>query len=193
MMEKIIAAFSFRKGIYKEVEEDQSFTNSAWIIVSVVALLSSFGSNAETLRGSFGAWFIASIFRAVFMIVGFALSCYIIDWVSKKLFHAKTDFNELVRTLGLAYVWNVIGFLGILSAISPALRFATGIFEFAGAIAGLVAWFIAAKEALDLEWGETILTIVIGWVAQGVLLSLSSLILVRLGLGVRTPVLRLLR
>ena len=46
MVERIIAAFSFRKGIYKEVEEDQSFTNSAWIIVSVVALLSSFGSNA---------------------------------------------------------------------------------------------------------------------------------------------------
>ena len=35
--------------------------------------------------------------------------------------------------------------------------------QFVAFIAGLVAWFIAAKEALDLEWGQTILTVIIGW------------------------------
>ncbi|NMB62079.1 MAG: hypothetical protein GYA18_07040 [Chloroflexi bacterium] len=193
MVERIIAAFSFRKGIYKEVEEDQSFTNSAWIIVSVVALLSSFGSNAVALRSSFGSWFIGSIFRAVFMIAGFALGCFIINWVSNKLFNADTNFNELVRTLGLAYVWNGVSFLSIISAISPALSCVTGIFTFAGVIAGLVAWVFAAREALDLEWGETILTIVIAAVGQGILLWLSGLILAALGLGVGTSVLRLIR
>ncbi|NMC46275.1 MAG: hypothetical protein GYA52_05520 [Chloroflexi bacterium] len=193
MIEKIIAAFSFRKGIYKEVEEDQSFTNSAWIIVSVVALLSSMGSNVGILRVSFGSWLLRSIIRAVFLVGGFALSCFVIDWVSKKLFNANTNFNELVRTLGLAYVWNAVGFLGIVAVISPALLCATGVFEIAGVIAGLVAWVIAAKEALDLEWGETILTIVIGAVAQGIVVWLAGLILSGLGLGVEASMLRLMR
>ncbi len=184
MIERIKAAFSFRKDIYKEVELDESFTNSAWIIVAVAALLSSMGANAEMIRSSFGSWLLGSIFRAAVSVGGFALSCYIINWLSKALFKAETNFNELVRTLGLASVWNAVGFLGIISVISPALRCATGIFEFAGGIAGLVAWVIAAKEALDLEWGETILTIVIGWVAQAVILWLAGLILARAGLGV---------
>ena len=188
MVEKIKAALTFQKDVYKEVETDESFTNSAWIIVAVAALLSSMGTNAEMMRSSFGSWLFGSIFRAAISTGGFALSCYIINWLSKALFHADTSFHELVRTLGLASVWNAVGFLGIVSVISPALRCATGIFEFAGGIAGLVAWVIAAKEALDLDWGETILTIVIGWVAQTVVLWLAGLILAGIGLGVTSAI-----
>jgi hypothetical protein len=57
----------------------------------------------------------------------------------------------------------------------------------------LVAWVIAAKEALDLEWGETILTIVFGAVAQGIVVWLAGLILSGLGLGVEASMLRLMR
>ena len=184
MVEKIKAALSFKKDIYKEVETDESFTNSAWIIVAVAALLSSMGTNAEVMRSGFGSWLFGSIFQAAVRVGGFALSCYIINWLSKALFKADTSFHELVRTLGLASVWNAVGFLGIVSVISPALRCATGIFEFAGTIAGLIAWVIAAKEALDLDWGETIVTIVIGWIAQAVVLWLARLILAGVGLGV---------
>jgi len=184
MIERIIAAVTFRSGVYKEVEHDESFTSSAWIIVAVAAVLNSFGNNAQLMRVSFVSWFTGSILRAVFSVGAFALSCFVIDWLSKALFNADTSFDELVRTLGLAYVWNAIGFLAIVSAISPALRCGTGLFEFAGGIAGLVAWVIAAKEALDLEWGETILTIVVGWVVQSVIVWIAGLILSRFGLGV---------
>jgi hypothetical protein len=40
----------------------------------------------------------------------------------------------------------------------------SGPITFLAGIAGLVAWFIAAKEALDLEWPQTIGTVIIGWV-----------------------------
>lgn len=184
MIEKIKAALSFKKDVYKEVESDESFTNSAWIIVAAASLLSNMGSNAEVLHSSFGSWLFGSVFQAAVSVGGFALSCYIINWLSKALFKADTSFYELVRTLGLASVWNAVGFLGIVSAISPALRCATGIFQFAGAIAGLIAWVVAAKEALDLDWGETIVTIVIGWIAQALVLWLARLILAGVGLGV---------
>ena len=51
------------------------------------------------------------------------------------------------------------------------------------AIATAVAWFIAANEALDLEWGQTILTVILGWVALFVISLISGLVLGIMGFG----------
>jgi hypothetical protein len=50
-------------------------------------------------------------------------------------------------------------------------------------IATVVAWFIAAKEALDLEWGQTILTVILGWIALFLITLLSGLVLGIMGFG----------
>jgi hypothetical protein len=53
-------------------------------------------------------------------------------------------------------------------------------------ILGLVAWFVAAKEALDLEWGQTIITVILGWLVILVFSIITSLILTALGVGAAT-------
>jgi len=83
----------------------------------------------------------------------------------------------MVRTLGLAYVWNIIGFLGIIGLISPGLACVAGPISFIAGIAGLVSWFLAAKEALDLEWPQTIGTVLIGWVASFIIAMIAGAIL----------------
>ena len=50
-------------------------------------------------------------------------------------------------------------------------------------ILGLVAWFIAAKEALDLEWLQTIVTVFLGWIALVIITALAGLVLGILGFG----------
>ena len=45
LTERIIGAFTFRKGVYAEVEKDTNFTTTAWILVVVVALLTKYGAN----------------------------------------------------------------------------------------------------------------------------------------------------
>jgi hypothetical protein len=145
--------------------------------------LSALGTTADSARFAFGSWIVGAILTAVFAVGGFALSCFLISWIGKALFNAETDFNELVRTLGLAYVWNVIGFLGILGLFSQGLSCLTSLPRFAAWIAGLVAWIIAAKEALDLEWGETIVTILLGWIAAWIVNWIPRLILGRTLLG----------
>jgi len=59
----------------------------------------------------------------------------------------------------------------------------SGPITFLAAIAGLVAWFIAAKEALDLEWPQTIGTVIIGWVVSLVVTMIAGLILGIFGLA----------
>ncbi|HUV15808.1 MAG TPA: YIP1 family protein [Pelolinea sp.] len=183
MMEKIIGAFTFRKEVYKEVEDDASFTQTAWMIVAAVSLLSQLGANAVAAKAIGGRWFFGAIGGTIFAVLGFALGAFVISWAGKTFFNAETSFEEMVRVLGLAYVWNVIGFLGILALLGPALTCITGPISLVAGIAGLVAWFVAAKEALDLEWPQTIGTVIIGWVVTLIVSLIAGAILGLFGLA----------
>jgi hypothetical protein len=175
LSERIIGAFTFRQGIYKEVEHDTNFTSTAWLIVVVVAFLNQLGTFAFE-----SGWLVSLLFGTVFSVIGFAIAAFVVAWVGKSFFEADVTFDEMVRTLGLAYVWRVIGLLGILGGfinciLAPALIVA--------AILGLVAWFVAAKEALDLEWGQTIVTVILGFLIILVFSLITGLVLAAIGIG----------
>ena len=164
LMERILGALTFKNTVYKEVEEDTSFASSAWLIVAVASFLNALGTNAVLLsvRGFF-PWILGTLVDTLFKVAAFAVACFVIDIVGRTFFNAKTSFDELQRTLGLAYVWTAIGFLSIISVLGPVLSCAVGLFQFAAAIAGFAAWLYAAKEALDLEWPQVFGTVAIGW------------------------------
>jgi len=180
LTERIIGAFTFRKGVYAEVERDISFTTTAWLIVAVVAFLNQLGSQATS---NVLSWLFGAILGAVGAVAGFALGAWVISWVGKTVFNADVTFEELVRTLGLAYVWQAIGFFAILGRFSEALGCLLTPILLLSVIAMLAAWLIAAKEALDLEWVETIITVVIGWIALLVVTFAIGAIVGLLGLG----------
>jgi hypothetical protein len=181
LTQRIIGAFTFRKGVYAEVEQDTNFTTTAWILVAVVAFLNQLGSHASA---DLGGWLIGAIVGTIFAIIGFAVGALVINWVGRAVFHAEVSFDELVRTLGLAYVWNVVGVLGVLAAISGALGCVLAPVMIIAVLLMIAAWLVAAKEALDLEWLQTIVTVFLGWLALVVVTFLiSGLVLGALGLG----------
>ena len=51
------------------------------------------------------------------------------------------------------------------------------------AIAMAVAWFIAAKEALNLEWVQTIVTVVLSWIALMIIMAISGMVISIMGFG----------
>ena len=175
---RIIGAFTFRKGIYAEVEGDTNFTRTAWIIVVVVAFLNQIGSNANA---DILSWLGGAVVGTIFAVLGFAVGALVINWVGRAVFKADVTFDELVRTLGLAYVWRVVGFLGVLTAPFGFLGCLTAPIYIAAFILGLIAWFVAAKEALDLEWGPTIITVVLGWLALLAIMIVTAVVLGILG------------
>jgi hypothetical protein len=184
LINRIRNAIMFNKEVYSEVEHDTSFTITAWGIVATAAFLSSLGSQFgargfdQPVAGILGA-----LVGAVIGVIGFAAGTAIITWVGQAVFKAEVTFDELVRTLGLAYIWQGIGVLGIVAVFSPALSCVTAPISFAAAIAGLFSMFIAAKEALDLDWTQTIVTVLLGWVAILAVAFVATLILGMLGLG----------
>jgi hypothetical protein len=183
MIERIIRAFKFEPGVYKEVEDDPTFTANAWLIVAIAAFLSNLGTNAASVHSIGGRWIVGALGGTIVSVASFALGAFVMNWAGKTFFNADVTFEELVRTIGLAYVWNAVGFLGIIALAAPGLTCITGPITFLAAIAGLAAWFFAAKEALDLEWPQTIGTVIIGWVVMMVVSAIVFGILGMLGLA----------
>ena len=180
LIERIIGAFTFRKGVYAEVEKDTTFTTTAWILVAVVAFLNQLGSQATSHVGN---WLLGAVVGTVFAVIGFAVGALVVNWVGRILFNADVTFDELVRTLGLAYVWQVVGVIGILAAFSEALSCVLAPVMVTAVILMVIAWFVAVKEALDLEWVQTIVTAILGWVALVVIMIVAGAVLGLLGLG----------
>lgn len=179
LMDRIIKAFTFRREVYAEVEHDTSFTSTAWALVAVIAFLNQLGS-ASTAEG-IGRWIIGAIGGTIFAVVGFALAAFVIAWVGKAMFQADVNFDEMVRTLGLAYVWNIVGVIGVLGAFVPLLACILTPAICLAAIMGLVSWFIATQEALDLDTGSTAITVIVGWVIQFAVSIIGGLLLGLIG------------
>jgi hypothetical protein len=180
LMERIIGAFTFRKEVYAEVEKDTSFTTTAWILVVVVAFLNQLGANAS---GNLVRWLAGTVAGTIVAVVAFAVGALVINWVGRAVFNADVTFEELVRTLGLAYVWQVVGIIGVVTAISGALACVLAPVLFIAWVLMMIAWFLATKEALDLEWVQTIVTVVIGWIVYIAISVVAGIVLGLLGLG----------
>jgi len=174
LTDRIIGAFTFRRGVYAEVEKDTAFTSTAWLLVVVVGFLNQLGSKASL---DLVSWLGGAIGGTIFAVAGFALAAAVISWVGRGLFKAQVTFEELVRTLGLAYVWNVIGVIGVLAGLIAVLGCVLAPVLLVAAILVIVAWLVAAKEALDLGWGETIITVIVGWIVMMVIRFVGSIVL----------------
>jgi hypothetical protein len=180
LMDRIIGAFTFRKGVYAEVERDPGFSTTAWILVAVVAFINQLGAKASP---NLVGWLIGAVVGTIFAVVGFGVAAFVISLVGRAAFNAEVNFDEMVRTLGLAYVWQVVGVIGILGAFSPALGCVTAPAVFVAAILALIAWLVAAREALDLDWVRTIVTVIIGWLVFAAIVVASGIVAGLLGLG----------
>jgi hypothetical protein len=178
---RIIGAFTLRKSVYAEVEKDTSFTTTAWILVVVVAFLNQLGSLASS--SDLLSWLIGAIVGTMLAIIGFVVGALVINWVGRIAFKADVSFNELVRTLGLAYVWQVVGVLGIPIAFFDVFSGELYMIKVLAVVMLIISWLVAAKEALDLGWLQTGVTVLLGWIAQFVITTvITALALGLLGL-----------
>ena len=174
LTERIIGALTFRRGVYAEVEADKTFTATAWILVLIFALLNQLGSYASQ---SIFDWLVSAGIGTLTAVAGFAIAAAVISWVGRGSFRAEVTFDELVRTMGLASVWNAVGILGVIAAFSDALSCILGPVIVVSWVALVVAWFVAVREALDLSWGKTIITVIIGFIPWAVLMALTGVVL----------------
>jgi hypothetical protein len=181
LTKRIIGAFTLRKSVYAEVEKDTSFTTTAWILVVVVAFLSQLGSFASSSEPL--GWLIGAIVGTILAFIGFVVGALVVNWAGRIIFKADVRFNELVRTLGLAYVWQVVGILGLPIAFLDVFSGELYMIEVLATVMLIISWVLAAKEALDSGWLQTGFTVLLGWIAQFLITTfITAFVLGLLGL-----------
>jgi hypothetical protein len=166
LQNRIIGAFMFRKGVYNEAAGDTTFTQTAWLIVVVIQILNQLGTKASMLaNGNFFVWLVSGLVGAALGVGAFALTTFLIPIIARELFRANTTFEQMVRALGLAHVWNVVGLIGIFGAV-PILACLLGPIGLLAALAGLAAYLIAIKETTGMDWAGTIVVVIAAAVIQ---------------------------
>lgn len=174
LVNRIIGAFTFRRGVYAEVEQDATFTTTAWILVIVVSFLNQLGAFATS---DLGAWLRNTVGGTIAVVIAFALASFVVQWVGRALFNAEVTHGEMIRTLGLAYVWQIVGVVGALAAFAPTLPWLATLALLVALILGLIAWLVATKEALDLPWLQTIVTVILGFVVLvGIIFAVQAVL-----------------
>jgi hypothetical protein len=182
LVERIIGAITFRRDVYADVERDTSFTAMAWLLVAVVAFLNQLGTYAST---NVLKWLGSAMVGTAWAVIAFGVAAYIMNWLGRTLFQADVTFEEMVRTLGLAYVWKIVGVVGILAGLTDALSCLLAPALVIGWVMLVISWFVAAKEALDLDLEQTIVTVALGWLVFGLIMMLGSAVLSLIGLTAR--------
>ena len=162
------------------------FTQTAWMIVAVVAFLSQLGSNAALVHVTAEAGSSAQSSARFSPCSGLRVGCFVISWAGKTFFQADVTFEEVVRTLGPGIClecdrisWHHRPWL------RPGWRALPDRSLFWQALPDWLPGSSLPKKRLDLEWPQTIGTVVIGWVASLIVSLIAGAILGMFGLARR--------
>ncbi|MEA2008225.1 MAG: YIP1 family protein [Chloroflexota bacterium] len=174
MFSRILKAAMLDVGFYKEAEADTSLNQEALMVVILVSVAGGIGAFLGALfGGTFKVAVLALIVPVVLGVVNYYIWAYVTYFIGSKFFDADVDPGEMLRVLGYASGPRALSVLGFIPCLG-------GIAGLVGAIWALVAGFIGTREALDLDTGKTIITIIIGWV---IVFIISLIIGSVLGIG----------
>jgi hypothetical protein len=177
LTDRMIRAARLDVALYNEVEADTSATSQALTVVVLTAVASGIGALLGGFMAGRPGAAIGSLVGAVaFELIGWAVWSYVMFFVGTRMFHGTATYGELLRTLGFAYSPGVL----LIFRFIPVLG---GIIGLVVALWRIVAGFIAIREALDLDTGNTIATIIVGIIAYVVVLAIVGIFLGAIGLG----------
>src|SRR5207237_7188479 len=91
-------------------------------------------------------------------LLGWLVWSYVMYFVGTRVFHGTATYGELLRTLGFANSPGVLLILRFVPVLGGLIALIVGIWR-------VIAGFIAVREALDLDTGTTVATVVVGIVA----------------------------
>jgi hypothetical protein len=166
IISRVMRVFTFDLTVFQEVEEDQTATQQAWVIVVIAALASGIGSGIGNIisGGGFLGLILGLILTPILALIGYFLWAFVTYWVGVNMFQGETDFEEMQRVIGFAYAPNVLGLLSFIPCVGWIISLAGGLYA-------LVLSVMAVKEGLDVDMGKAVVTCIIGWIVNMILVS----------------------
>ncbi len=154
LLERMVDAARVRIALYEEVEHDRTATSQAAAVVGIVAVASAVGGVNHGATGIIGG--------LIGAYVGWLLWAGVAYLVGDKVLGGTATWGELLRTLGFAQSPGVLFVVGFIPLLGSLTAFVAGIWM-------LVTGFVALRQALDIDNGRTILTVLIGAIPYAIL------------------------
>ncbi|MEJ2048337.1 MAG: YIP1 family protein [Calditrichota bacterium] len=158
-VKRILRAIRLDSQLYEEVEADTGALPQAIIVV----LLASLASGIASISRGVGASLLGGAFSSLISWFGWS---YIIYFIGTRFFpepQTRSDYRELLRTIGFASAPGILAIVGIIPGLFSIALFVTSVWM-------LIAMVIAVRQALDYKsTGRAILVCVIGWIIYGLL------------------------
>ena len=174
LINRVLRAALLDREFYKEVEHDPTLNQEALLVVIIVSVFSGISAFISSLMiQQFGAAVLGLITSSVLGVASYYLWAYVTHYLGTKMFQGEAESGELLRVLGYASAPRLLSLFSFIPCVGPLLGLAGGIWA-------LVAGFIGAQEALDLDTTETLVTVVVGWFA---ILIIGGLVTSLLGIG----------
>jgi hypothetical protein len=177
LTDRMVRAARLEIGLYNEVEADTTATSQALTVVVITALAGGIGAALGQAFAGRPAGIVGGLIGGlVAELLGWLVWSYVMYFVGTRVFHGTATYGELLRTLGFAYspgVLNILRFVPVLG----------GLITLVVLIWRILAGFIAVREALDLDTGNTVATIVVGVLAYIIVLAIVGVVLAAVGLG----------
>jgi hypothetical protein len=177
LTDRMIRAARLETGLYNEVEADTSATTQALTVVVLAAVAAGIGAAIGGALSGRPAGIAGGLIGGVLTeLIGWAVWSYVMYFVGTRVFHGTASYGELLRTLGFAYSPGVLLIFRFIPLLGGLLVLVVGIWR-------IIAGFIAIREALDLDSGYTLATIVVGIIAYIVVFAIVGLVLAAIGLS----------
>lgn len=178
LLPRMVRAARLDAAFYNEVEADTSLNGQALLVVIIAAVASGLGGLLGGLFGGAGltAGITALIVGILLTVLGYYIWAYLTLFIGTRLFGGTADLGEMLRVIGYANTPNVLGFFSFIPILG-------GLIALVGSLWALVAGVIAVREALDLDTGKALLTVLIGWLVVFIISLLIGALVGAAGLG----------
>jgi hypothetical protein len=160
LMNRVMRVIRFDASVYREIAADSNALPQALIVMFVSILISSIGSIGSALQVGGDLIAMVAFVAAAFIgsLIGFALFAFVAALVAQNFFQGKTSFNEMARTLGFTYIFQVVGVLGLIPCLG-------GLIALLGVVATIAAAIIALRESAEFDTTKAAITAVIAGLA----------------------------
>lgn len=157
MITNVRRAMSLDRTFYQEVAYNERYNQEALMVVIVAAVLTGIGSFLSgVFTGNFGGALIGLIVGVILAVAGYYIWAYVVQFVGKTMFQGQATAPQLLRTLGYAYGPTALGVLSFIPCVG-------GLIALIGGIWSLVCGYFAVRETHKLSDGQTIITVLAGW------------------------------
>jgi hypothetical protein len=177
LTDRMMRAARLDVALYNEVEADLNANSQALTVVVITAVASGIGAALGAAIAGRPAGIVGGLIGGIVAeLLGWLVWSYVMYFVGTRFFQGTASYGELLRTLGFAYSPGVLLILRFIPILGGLITLVVGIWR-------IITGFIAVREALDIDNGKAVATIVIGIVGYIIVLAIVGIVLAAVGLG----------